>query len=163
MGNHRSEGVITAEWDFAELRELWETAEAPVRRELPVEQVGPVLAQLYQRLQRLPHLLTAEQLPEQKPALADPATEPLDESGGPSLRDEDPTTENLDVVPSSPDVMALDELPILSSVTSRWPLPKRPPPPLFDEELDSSLDIHSLSEEETEGIDAVSDDPPRGP
>lgn len=54
MGSLRSEGVLAATWDFAALRELWETSDTPVRQQLPLQQAGQVLAQLYARLQALP-------------------------------------------------------------------------------------------------------------
>lgn len=177
MGNHRSEGVLTAEWDFAELRELWETTDAPVRQQMPLEQVGPLLSNLYQRLQQLPRLLTSAQLsgqveesdpsePEQaEERKALPPSDPDATTRDAATKDattKDATTESLPAVSPEPSLLTLDELPVLSSVTSRWPVPKRAPLPLFGDELDASLDIHSLAEEETEEIDALSDDPAKG-
>lgn len=160
MGNHRSEGVITAEWDFAELRELWESGDSAVRQQMPMEQVGPLLSQLYQQLQRLPRLVTAEQLPEQEMPATALAPELLEGHADLEESDSEKPTVVLDTLPSlSPEMLTLDDLPILSTVTSPWPLPKKEPMPLFDDELGSSLEIHSLSEEETEEIDAVGDDP----
>lgn len=63
MGNLRSEGVLAAQWDFVALRELWETSETPLRRQLPLQQAGQFLAQLYARLQTLPKVVELDQLP----------------------------------------------------------------------------------------------------
>ena len=52
MGNQRSEGVLSAEWDFPSLRTLWETSDTPIRRQLPETQVSQLMASLYARLQR---------------------------------------------------------------------------------------------------------------
>ncbi|RME65251.1 MAG: hypothetical protein D6790_02110 [Caldilineae bacterium] len=93
MSNYRSESVLTAAWDFPALRELWETSDTPVRRRLPMESLGPALAQLYQRMQQLPR-------PGDQPAL--PGS----------------------VEGASPEHLDLDELPVLASVTERWPLPQ---------------------------------------
>ena len=48
LGSAQAEGVITAEWDYPALHELWETSETPVRRVMPLEQVG-LLVQVYGR------------------------------------------------------------------------------------------------------------------
>ena len=48
LGSAQAEGVITAEWDFPALHELWRSSETPVRREMPLEQVG-LLAEVYGR------------------------------------------------------------------------------------------------------------------
>jgi predicted amidohydrolase len=97
MGNHRSEGVLSAEWDFVALRRLWESSDTPVRQQVPVEQAGQVLAQLYTRLQGLPRV--AE-------------TAMLAETTANSDRTDTPDT----------DIRELDELAVVSSFTSRWPL-----------------------------------------
>lgn len=54
MTGFRSESVLAALWDFPALAELWESSDTPVRSGLPMEQVGPLLAQLYQKMQQLP-------------------------------------------------------------------------------------------------------------
>lgn len=97
MGNQRSEGVLTAEWDFAALRRLWESSETPLRQQIPVAQAGPILAQMYARLRTLP-------------APDDGA------STGTELARVGATERRLD------DVYPLDELPVQNSFTSRWPL-----------------------------------------
>ena len=54
MGNQASEGVVTAEWDFAALKHLWETSETPLRRDLPLPQVNKLLAALYEQVRGMP-------------------------------------------------------------------------------------------------------------
>jgi predicted amidohydrolase len=98
MGNLRSEGVLAAEWDFVALRELWEKSETPVRQQLPLQQAGQVLAQLYARLQMLPKVMSSEQL---SPDVAIPrSSEP---------RADTPWQE-------------LDDLVVIATTTQRWPL-----------------------------------------
>lgn len=103
MGNHRSEGVLAAEWDFVALKSLWESSDTPVRRQLP--QANQMLAQLYERLQSLPRSLEAAE-----------AKGLLPESIAPGLASSAPA-----------DAHSLDELPILASVTARWPLDQADP------------------------------------
>ncbi|MCB0072310.1 MAG: hypothetical protein KDE20_12660, partial [Caldilineaceae bacterium] len=88
MGNQRSEGVLTAEWDFAALRNLWETSDTPLRRQLPSSQVNQLMASLYARVDNSEHLQLGADM-----AIPD-------------------------------DVRTLDDLPVVASVTSRWPLPQ---------------------------------------
>ena len=76
MGNHRSEGVLTAEWDFVALRQLWESSDTPVRQQLPLAQAGRILAQLYARLQSLPKVAEPALLPVTEPVLARPTPKP---------------------------------------------------------------------------------------
>ena len=106
MGNQRSEGVLTAEWDFAALRSLWETSDTPVRSELPLGQVSEVLAQLYARLQSLPPDEPAGALTSAPAANVQGAT-------GQSTLVKEP-------------IMTLDDLPIFASITRRWPLTEDP-------------------------------------
>ena len=97
MGTHRSEGVLTAEWDFVALKRLWETSDTPVRQQVPLEQAGLVLAQLYARLQSLP-LLADTPMP----------SEDLGQTSGDGV--------------TSREIRRLDDLAVVSSYTSRWPL-----------------------------------------
>ncbi len=102
MTNYRSESVLTALWDFPALAELWESSDTPLRR-LPMEQVGRLLGELYQRMQQLPspqEMMAVEQLP-----VTDPGAAPEEPRATPTAARH-----------------ALDELPVLASVTSRWPL-----------------------------------------
>lgn len=95
MGNQTSEGVITAEWNFAELRDLWENSETPLRQTMSDDQVKPLMGQLYDRLKRLP-IFRAQS----KPAA------------------------QIDAIAPGEDVtLTLDELPVVNSISSRWPLP----------------------------------------
>ncbi len=88
MTSFRSEGVLAAVWDFPALQELWETSDTPVRRQMPLEQVGGILADLYRQMKRLPRRADLAELP------APDAT---------------------------PAVRRLEELPVVASVTTRWP------------------------------------------
>lgn len=106
MTNARSEGVLTAIWDFPELRSLWETSDTPVRSQTPLEQVGPMLARLYQKLRRLPGS-------SRQPMLTDPASP------------DEPAA------PADTPIRSLDDLPVIASVTARWPLDRSPESPLF--------------------------------
>lgn len=124
MGNLRSEGVLAAEWDFAALRELWDTSETPVRRQLPLQQAGQMLAQLYARLQGLPKVMEVEQLA-------------ADVSVGDASVDQRASPK--EVAP----LQSLDDLAVISMVSSRWPLLSdtlRPPrdadDPIFDDDED---------------------------
>lgn len=49
IGSPLAEGVITAEWDYPALEALWQDDEAPLRREMPLRQAGPILASVYSR------------------------------------------------------------------------------------------------------------------
>ncbi|MEZ4676193.1 MAG: nitrilase-related carbon-nitrogen hydrolase [Caldilineaceae bacterium] len=57
MGSPSSEGVLSADWNFVALRKLWEISDTPLRREVPIKQIGRVIASLYARLQQAPDLL----------------------------------------------------------------------------------------------------------
>lgn len=68
VGSPLAEGVITAEWDYPALFELWEESDTPLRRAMPLRQAGPVLGPIYGRA--LPLADAAGQLPV-PPALLD--------------------------------------------------------------------------------------------
>lgn len=97
MGNVGSEGVLTAEWDFVELRALWEKSDLRTRNQLNASQASQLLAAIYRQLQSLPRLEDSKE-PHQigygAPASAAAHTMP---------------------------VISLDDLPVIASVTSRWP------------------------------------------
>jgi predicted amidohydrolase len=87
LGSAQAEGVITAEWDFPALQELWRTSDTPLRREMPLEQVG-LLAQVYGRSLTLADSTQKpeaqepapdQEAPETLPAVAEPVAE--DETG----------------------------------------------------------------------------------
>lgn len=111
MGNLRSEGVLAAQWDFTALRELWETSETPVRQQLPLQQAGQLLAQLYARLQTLPKVASLEQLP----------GDAVDANVGSKRA----------LLPAQ----SLDDLVVIATVTQRWPpqlvAPEGPPDAAF--------------------------------
>lgn len=91
MSNVRSESVLAAVWDFPALKDLWETSEIPVRSQSSAQQTAPLLAALYQQLNRLPKSPDLLALPEFSQA-------------------------------HDPELHSLDDLPVLASVTARWPL-----------------------------------------
>ena len=49
MGTDSTEGLITAEWDYAALRASWEQDEPPIRSAMPVAAAGPGLGVVYSR------------------------------------------------------------------------------------------------------------------
>lgn len=118
MGNLRSEGVLAAQWDFVALRQLWESSETPVRRQLPVQQAGQLLAELYSRLQTLPKVAQLDQLPD-----VENETETV---AKPKLL----STQNL------------DDLVVIATVTQRWP----PMLDLPDESLIPSVEEDEFDE-----------------
>jgi hypothetical protein len=95
-----AEGVVTAEFDFAALRALWESADTPIRRQMPQEEAATLLAALYTQLRSLP-----------RPTSMDL----LGDSGGPFL---DSTVLQSG---ASELTIGLDDLVVLATVTSRWP------------------------------------------
>jgi hypothetical protein len=97
MGNLRSEGVLAAQWDFVALRDLWETSETPVRRQLPLQQAGQFLSHLYARLQALPKVAELDQLPD---VVAPPMPSRRGEAGM---------------------LQSLDDLVVIAAVTQPWP------------------------------------------
>jgi hypothetical protein len=105
MGNQVSEGVVTAEWDFTALKHLWETSETPLRRDLPLPQVNKVLAALYEQVRGMPRLADGEPLDE-TPTITGGASSPSLSS----------------VAAGGPPTISLDDLPVIASVTGRWPL-----------------------------------------
>ena len=94
MGNASSEGVLTAEWNFAELRALWEKSDARLRHQFNASQASQVLATIYRQLQSAPRLEDQAEGISDDTAFEAPAARPS---------------------------LALDDLPIIASITSRWP------------------------------------------
>ena len=107
MGNQVSEGVVTAEWDFPALKHLWETSETPLRRDLPLPQVNKLLAALYEQVQGMPRLADGEPA-EEVLALTDSA------AGTPAALS--------GAAAGAAPTISLDDLPVIASVTGRWPL-----------------------------------------
>lgn len=107
MGSAQSEGVVTAEWDYTALKHLWETSDTPLRRALPPEDAAPLLAALFTQLKALPQAPAVGLLPE-------PAAVPTDEITFDAVP--------ADMQPDDEPVSELDDLPLLGSVRSHWPL-----------------------------------------
>ena len=99
MGNFTSEGVLTAEWNFADLRALWEKNDARLRHQLNASQASQILATIYRQLQG------ASRLEDQGSAVGGDAL-----AKTPAVKAQAPKT-----------VMTLDDLPVIASITSRWP------------------------------------------
>ena len=120
--NSRTESVLSAVWDFEALAELWETSDTPVRSHLPLDAVGPALAQLYKKMNQLPEgpeaLLAAPEIQEPEPRERLVAEE-----------------ERIAVLKRTKSILSLDDLPVLASVTSYWGDGS-------DEEVKASLPAH---------------------
>jgi predicted amidohydrolase len=121
MGNTRSEGVLSAEWNFVALKRLWETSDTPVRQKIPAAQVGQLLGRLYERLKSLPRTLDAAFFSETV------------ESSEP---DGEAATGKAD------SLVSLDELPAVSIVTRRWS-----PAPMPSTVMEAPLDLSELPEQ----------------
>ena len=162
--NSRTESVLSAVWDYEALAELWETSDTPVRSHLPLDAVGPALAQLYKKMNQLPKgpeaLLAAPEIQEPEPREL--------------LVEEE---ERIAVLKRTKSILSLDDLPVLASVTSYWgdgsdqeikaSLPAHVPVSLTPEsdawEIDGtseSNEIHALAEPEVAGsaVDEVNGD-----
>jgi predicted amidohydrolase len=145
MGSFQSEGVLTAEWDFVALKQLWESSETPVRRALPPAEATQLLAALYTQLRALPQPSAADLL----------AGPPLLEDGGTG----EAAAEEF--------AAELSELPVLAVITSQWPLPAAGGPGPGDESVEwaeivpgappASLPPPSTvrREDETDEMDAI--------
>ena len=159
--NSRTESVLSAVWDFEALAELWETSDTPVRSHLPLEAVGPVLAQLYTKMNQLPAG------PEALLAAPDIQEPEIREGPGDS-------EERISVPRKTKSILSLDDLPVVASVTSYWgdssnqeikaALPAHVPVSLSlvsdDEDGDESDESQALAGPEVEGrtVDEVNAD-----
>ncbi|MBX3013195.1 MAG: hypothetical protein KF832_16875 [Caldilineaceae bacterium] len=161
MGNPRSEGVLSANWNFAALKGVWEMSDLPAHKALPFKQLSTMIASLYSRLQTISNSTGA----------AEPATTAAsDEATTPLLPVQEP-------------VLQLDELAITNTITRRWPLtkldypllvrtegtelPSRLQPPLAPsaqqvieviKPAPESYIPSSIAEDETEEMDALGGD-----
>ncbi|MDE0140446.1 MAG: hypothetical protein OXI80_17385 [Caldilineaceae bacterium] len=164
--NFRSESVLSAVWDFEKLAELWETSDTPVRSQLPLDAVGPALAQLYNKMNQLPEGPEA--------LLAVPEVQEPETKEHPVEMEVKVTTPN-----RTNSTLSLDDLPVLSSVTSYWgdasdseikaSLPAHVPvsltPESDDWEYDETWESDELQElsgpeaEAEEGMPAQTEDP----
>lgn len=95
MGSQSSEGVLSADWNYVALQKLWELSDTPIRRNIPIKQIGRVMAGLYTRLQHAPNLLD------------DGHSESM-------LTDEQQLFQGTSI-------LQLDELTVTSTITRRWP------------------------------------------
>ncbi len=162
MGNPRSEGVLSASWNFSALKTVWETAASPVRRELPAQHIEAAIAALQANLQ----VVRLENV-----AATASATGQQDEA-------------QTQVPPAREPMLQLDDLLVNNTVTRRWPLAKLDytsfvrtqgtpdMPPLLQAPMSQSAlqsgrptpanqERHkhsSLAEDETEEMDAVPGD-----
>ncbi len=75
IGSPLAEGVITAEWDYPALVELWDESDTPLRRQLPLTQAGPTLASLYALGLPLPEAGQLPSLPTPIPQLPGPTSD----------------------------------------------------------------------------------------
>ena len=110
--NFRSESVLSAVWDFQELAELWETSDTPVRSNLPLEVVGPTLAQLYQRMRQLPKGSDA--------LLAAP-----DNQEPETVERPDSDMKRTSMSTNTRPILSLNDLPVVASVSSFWGIDER--------------------------------------
>ena len=92
VGSPLAEGVITAEWDYPALHELWQESDAPLRREMPLLQAGPILATVYGSALSL---ADAEQLMLDAPSVIVEDDETLEAAITPEIDDDDLDTDLL--------------------------------------------------------------------
>lgn len=130
MGNQRSEGVVTAEWDFAALKELWEVSDLQLHQQLPGAQMTQVLANLYQQLQSNP-----------EPPLLEINENVIEEA------------ESLIETQPQEQILSLSDLPIIASVTSPWPLPESAP-----SAYQFGVSTHTANHQQTRSTIIISDD-----
>ncbi len=109
LGSAQAEGVITAEWDYPALHELWETSETPIRQRMPLEQVG-LLAQVYGRALTL--AASAEPLPaptdETALAAMSQAQENEPDEETPIAAPDEDISIIAPILPTEPTIIALD-------------------------------------------------------
>lgn len=129
MGSGNAEGLVSAEWEFGALRKLWEESETPIRRPRTSEDVDALLVALYTQLRALP-----------APAQSDVLALPDGGAGVATSRSNDLKDTGL-----LGEVYELDELPVVASVTSAWPLR---PVALFPEDEETSEDAEQSVAEE---------------
>lgn len=101
MGSTQADGVVTAEWDFNALRQAWEGSETPLRKNRAGDNVHTLLAALYTQLRALPQPPEADLL---------------------ALPDDGESDEAIAQFDSDEELFMLDQLPVVASVTSTWPL-----------------------------------------
>ncbi len=146
VGSPLAEGVITAEWDYPALVELWDESDTPLRRNMPLQQAGSILATVFGRgvpLAEASKLLLETPAPAALPAApptASPAVEPPLETYAvvtPILPEppyvEVPTTPAPAVAPSPGEPSSQSQTP--EPLADIIATPAELPPPLVAEEL----------------------------
>jgi len=116
LGSAQAEGVVTAEWDYPALQDLWRTSETPLRREMPLEQVG-WLSQVYGRALTLDasahlHLTdsSTEAIETESPEIEPPQEEETVEEAPPQEgAAEDILAVVTPILPTEPPIIALNE------------------------------------------------------
>ena len=96
MGTINSEGILTAEWNIVELRALWEKSELRTRDQLNASQASQLLTAIYRQLQAMPRIEARHDV------------EGSDDNSAATTAHDTAT-------------ISLDDLPVIASVTSRWP------------------------------------------
>jgi len=139
MGSQGSEGVLSADWNYLALRRLWELSDTPVRRDMAFKQIGRVVATLYARLKDAPNLL--EEIHPEEPLADD------------HLLDKDKV------------IVRLEELPVISTITRRWPPAKLDYSSVEPMTADMPEIAHSplVSEHPTDSAEIPHGDPERKP
>lgn len=101
MGSSQADGVVTAEWNFPALRKAWEESETPLRKNRSDDQVHTLLAALYTQLRALPQPTDSELI---------------------ALAEDEEELANAANTMESDELLTLDQLPVVASITSTWPL-----------------------------------------
>ena len=134
VGSPLAEGVITAEWDYPALEALWQESDTPLRREMPLLQAGPILANVYGSA--VP-LADAEQLMLEAPAV-------IVEDEKPEAEETEPATDEALTDDDSQPLPALQ--PLLPDATIA----------LFEDDFLAEVALESNAEEEA---DSEAEDP----
>lgn len=146
MGTDAAEGLITAEWSFPALHDLWERDETPLRATMPVRTLGATLSAIYARGLTIEQATRIGELVEGPPGLPEPwppVTEEeiaAEEAGEPGVEE---APEEFEPRPPSAEEAAAE--PTLAAET----LPGEPEPPeTFEAEAEEK--VEGLAEAEME-------------
>lgn len=162
VGSPLAEAVITAEWDYGALVELWDQSETPLRRDMPMLQTGAILASVYgsgvplakaERLMLRGPAKPAIEVAASESGLAVDQEETMVEVASPENVatphvEEGPESEATAVQPSATDQATPDEPDIIEA------------PPTATLELGATEDAAPGSEAETIGESLGDDSPP---
>jgi len=152
LGSAQAEGVITAEWDYPALQELWTAADTPLRREMPLEQVG-LLAQVYGRALTLDASSQLQLPAEESDADVAPLLEATEES--------EPALEEMTADAAVEETTSEMDEDILSVVTPILPIE----PAIFslsESDVDDATDAEGEAEEDA-GLDETASSPDEKP